>query len=77
MPGKDPGGIFITMALGIAGSFLATFLDRVLGLYQEGQAAGFIMSLIGAIGLTNPLGCEQRANQEWKLLFSSVLRRTH
>jgi uncharacterized membrane protein YeaQ/YmgE (transglycosylase-associated protein family) len=51
MPGKDPGGIIITMLLGIAGSFLATFLGRTMGMYQEGQAAGFIMSLIGAIVL--------------------------
>jgi uncharacterized membrane protein YeaQ/YmgE (transglycosylase-associated protein family) len=49
MPGKDPGGFIITMLLGIAGSFLATFLGRAVGLYQEGQAAGFIMSVIGAI----------------------------
>ena len=51
MPGKDPGGIFITVLLGIAGSFLATFLGRAVGWYQAGQAAGFIMSLIGAIVL--------------------------
>lgn len=51
MPGKDPGGIIVTMLLGIAGSFLATFLGRALGLYQTGEAAGFIMSLIGAIVL--------------------------
>ena len=51
MPGKDPGGIIITMLLGVAGSFIATFLGRAAGLYQEGQAAGFIMSLIGAIVL--------------------------
>ena len=49
MPGKEPGGILITMLLGIAGSFLGTFLGRVLNLYQEGQTAGFIMSLIGAL----------------------------
>jgi uncharacterized membrane protein YeaQ/YmgE (transglycosylase-associated protein family) len=49
MPGKDPGGIFVTMLLGIAGSFLGTFLGRLVGHYQEGQSAGFIMSLIGAI----------------------------
>jgi uncharacterized membrane protein YeaQ/YmgE (transglycosylase-associated protein family) len=51
MPGKDPGGIIITMLLGIAGSFLGTFIGRAVGLYQQGQAAGFIMSLIGAIVL--------------------------
>jgi uncharacterized membrane protein YeaQ/YmgE (transglycosylase-associated protein family) len=49
MPGKDPGGIIVTMLLGIAGSFLATFRGRTIGLYQAGQAAGFIMSLVGAI----------------------------
>ena len=49
MPGKDPGGFIVTMLLGIAGSFLGTFLGRAIGLYQEGQAAGFIMSLVGAL----------------------------
>lgn len=49
MPGKDPGGILVTMIIGIAGSFLRTFLGRMVGHYQEGQSAGFIMSLIGAI----------------------------
>jgi len=48
MPGKEPGGIFITMLLGIAGSFVGTFLGRLMGLYREGGSAGFIMSLIGA-----------------------------
>jgi len=49
MPGKDPGGIWITMAIGIAGSFLGTWIGRLLGWYQEGQSAGFFMSLIGAL----------------------------
>ncbi len=49
MPGKEPGGIFITMAIGIAGSFLGTFLGRSIGHYQPDQSAGFIMSLIGAL----------------------------
>ena len=51
MPGKDPGGIFITMLIGVAGSLLATFIGSHVGLYQEGQRAGFIMSLLGAIVL--------------------------
>ncbi len=51
MPGKDPGGLLVTMFLGIAGSFLATLLGRGVGLYNEGEAAGFIMSIIGAIVL--------------------------
>ena len=49
MPGKDPGGIFITMALGIAGSIGATFLGQLIGWYKQGQSAGFIMSVVGAI----------------------------
>jgi uncharacterized membrane protein YeaQ/YmgE (transglycosylase-associated protein family) len=49
MPGKDPGGIFITMLIGVAGALLATFVGSKVGLYQEGQSAGFIMSVVGAI----------------------------
>jgi len=49
MPGKDPGGIWITMILGIVGSILATYLGRAIGWYQAGQSAGFIMSVVGAI----------------------------
>ncbi len=49
MPGKDPGGWIITMVLGLAGSFLAGYLGRLVGWYQEGQPAGFIMSVLGAI----------------------------
>jgi uncharacterized membrane protein YeaQ/YmgE (transglycosylase-associated protein family) len=49
MPGKDPGGILITMLLGVAGSILAGFLGRALGLYGPDESAGLIMSVIGAI----------------------------
>ncbi len=49
MPGKDPGGIIITILLGIAGAFVGGFLGRLLGLYQPNQPAGFIMSLVGAL----------------------------
>ena len=51
MPGKDPGGIWITMIIGIAGSILATYLGQAIGWYQAGQGAGFIMSVIGAVVL--------------------------
>jgi uncharacterized membrane protein YeaQ/YmgE (transglycosylase-associated protein family) len=51
MPGRDPGGFFITILLGIAGSFLAGFVGRTLHWYSEGQTAGFICSVIGAIVL--------------------------
>jgi uncharacterized membrane protein YeaQ/YmgE (transglycosylase-associated protein family) len=49
MPGRDPGGIIVTMLLGIGGSLVAGFLGRSLGWYQEGQEAGLILSVIGAI----------------------------
>jgi uncharacterized membrane protein YeaQ/YmgE (transglycosylase-associated protein family) len=49
MPGKGPGGIWITMIIGIAGSILATYLGQAIGWYQAGQGAGFIMSVVGAI----------------------------
>lgn len=49
MPGRDPGGLIVTILLGIAGSFVATFLGRTLGFYAEGATAGFIMSVLGAI----------------------------
>jgi uncharacterized membrane protein YeaQ/YmgE (transglycosylase-associated protein family) len=40
MPGKDPGGFVVTILLGIAGSFVATWLGQAIGWYQEGQSAG-------------------------------------
>ena len=49
MPGKDPGGFIITILLGIAGAFLAGFLGRAMHWYAEGEPAGFIASVIGAI----------------------------
>ncbi len=49
MPGKDPGGIFVTMAIGVAGSLGATFLGQMVGWYRQGQSAGFLMSVLGAV----------------------------
>lgn len=49
MPGKDPGGIIITILLGIAGSVVAHFLGGMLGLYRQGEPAGFIASVLGAM----------------------------
>ena len=49
MPGKDPGGIIVTMLLGVAGSFVGGWIGRAAGLYPEGHAAGFLMSLVGAV----------------------------
>ncbi len=50
MPGKDPGGIIITMILGIAGSMVAGFVGKALGWYQyPGQGPGLIASVLGAV----------------------------
>ena len=49
MPGRDPGGCIITIALGIAGAALAGFLGNSLGWYEQGEGAGFIAAVIGAI----------------------------
>jgi uncharacterized membrane protein YeaQ/YmgE (transglycosylase-associated protein family) len=49
MPGRDPGGIFVTMMIGVAGAMVAGLMGRLLGLYAQGEGAGFIMSTLGAI----------------------------
>jgi uncharacterized membrane protein YeaQ/YmgE (transglycosylase-associated protein family) len=51
MPGRDPGGFIVTTLLGIAGAFVAYAIGRSLGWYAEGQSAGFLASVGGAIVL--------------------------
>lgn len=51
MPGRDPGGFIITVLLGIAGSFIATYLGAAMGWYQQGETAGFIAAVLGSIVL--------------------------
>ncbi len=48
-PGRDPGGCIITMLLGVAGAFVATYLGQMIGWYKAGQGAGFIGAVVGAI----------------------------
>jgi uncharacterized membrane protein YeaQ/YmgE (transglycosylase-associated protein family) len=50
MPGKDPGGLGVTLLLGVAGSLLAGFVGRALGIYHHHNrpGAGIIASAIGA-----------------------------
>jgi len=49
MPGKDPGGWIITTLLGIIGAVVGGFLGRMLGLYKEGEPAGFVGAFLGAV----------------------------
>jgi uncharacterized membrane protein YeaQ/YmgE (transglycosylase-associated protein family) len=51
MPGRDPGGFVWTIVLGIAGALLGGFVGRSLGMYGEGEPAGFVMAVIGSIVL--------------------------
>ncbi len=48
-PGREPGGVIVTILLGIAGSVVATWLGSALGFYRYGEGAGFIGSVIGAL----------------------------
>ena len=49
MPGDDPGGLIITMLLGVAGAFAAKFIGQAMGFYQSNESAGFIASVIGSM----------------------------
>ncbi len=49
MPGKDPGGMIITMLLGVAGAFLANFIGSSMGYYEANEPAGFVAAVIGAV----------------------------
>ena len=51
MPGRDPGGVILTVLLGIAGALVGGYLGRALGLYREGDPVGFVMAVVGSIVL--------------------------
>lgn len=62
-PGHDPVGWLLTILFGLVGSFIAAYLGQSLGLYQDGQPAGFLASVIGATVLL--------------LLYRSIMRTPH
>jgi uncharacterized membrane protein YeaQ/YmgE (transglycosylase-associated protein family) len=51
VPGREGGGWITSLVIGVLGSFVGGFLGRAFGWYGEGQAAGFLMSLAGAVVL--------------------------
>jgi len=51
MPGRDPGGIIVTMLIGIVGALLGGYIGQAVGWYGPQDGAGFLMSLLGAIVL--------------------------
>ena len=51
MPGNDPGGMIVTIVLGIVGALLGGWIGRLMGMYREGEPAGFVMAVVGAVVL--------------------------
>ena len=49
MPGRDPGGVIVTMLLGVAGAFVAGFLGHSFGWYAIGQGPGIVASIFGSV----------------------------
>lgn len=51
LPGRDPGGIVVTALIGLIGGWVGGRIGRLLGWYEEGHPAGFVMSVVGAMVL--------------------------
>jgi uncharacterized membrane protein YeaQ/YmgE (transglycosylase-associated protein family) len=49
VPGPDPGGVFVTMALGVLGALVGGLLAQVLGIQGAGEPYGFLLSIVGAV----------------------------
>lgn len=49
MPGRDPMGFVLTAILGIVGAALGSWIGQALGMYRQGEPAGWIMAVIGAM----------------------------
>ena len=65
MPGKDPGGIVITVLLGVAGAFIAGALGHSLGWYEIGEGPGLIASILGAVILLGIYRVVARPRRTW------------
>ena len=68
MPGRDPGGLIITTIIGVVGAIVGGFVGQTLGFYRNGEPAGFLMSVAGAMLLLflyrqfKPAATESRLN---------------
>ena len=51
MPGRDPGGIIVTMLIGIVGAVLGGYAGRAMGMYGPNDSAGLCMAILGAVVL--------------------------
>jgi uncharacterized membrane protein YeaQ/YmgE (transglycosylase-associated protein family) len=47
--GRGSGGWVVSIVIGIVGSMVGAFLGQALGLYRQGETAGFVMSVVGAV----------------------------
>jgi uncharacterized membrane protein YeaQ/YmgE (transglycosylase-associated protein family) len=65
MPGKDPGGIIVTMLLGIAGAFIAGALGHSLGWYSIGEGPGLLASVVGSVILLAIYRLVARPRRTW------------
>ncbi|HEU4734313.1 MAG TPA: GlsB/YeaQ/YmgE family stress response membrane protein [Kofleriaceae bacterium] len=65
MPGRDPGGILVTMLLGIAGSFIAGALGHSMGWYAIGEGPGLLASVLGAVILLAIYRLVVRPRRTW------------
>jgi len=65
MPGKDPGGVFVTMLLGVAGAFIAGALGHSLGWYAIGDGPGLVASVLGAVILLAVYRMVARPRRTW------------
>lgn len=65
MPGRDPGGIIVTMLLGVAGAFVAGALGHSLGWYAIGEGPGLIASVLGSVLLLAIYRVVARPHRTW------------
>ncbi|GEM52334.1 MAG: GlsB/YeaQ/YmgE family stress response membrane protein [Empedobacter falsenii] len=54
MPGKDPGGFWVTALIGIVGAYLGAYMRTILGISHDGEVSFFspldwIFSILGAL----------------------------
>jgi uncharacterized membrane protein YeaQ/YmgE (transglycosylase-associated protein family) len=51
IPGREPGGIILTILLGIGGSMLASWAGGAIGIYRHGEAVSFVAAVVGAMAI--------------------------
>lgn len=65
MPGRDPGGVIVTMLLGVAGAFVAGALGHSLGWYALGEGPGLLASILGSVVLLAIYRAVAKPSRAW------------